>query len=271
MSSDAQIPVDGTAAVQANLRPGFFRSFLGVWTFEWQSRMTWGKLWTVAMSIFALPALMLLTMPHGSVDTFCHWAVTFYLLLVIPLNCLSFFGPMIRDDVQADTLPFVITRPLKRRTFYVLKYLCVMIWTQMVSFLGCVLFILVALLKGIPEIGQLMPYYFLAQFVAVVAFGALGGLMGLLSKKYMVLGVVYGFVVEWGIGSIPTNIHSLAVSFHIKSILANVPFMQKEFGWTAAAVGESTLYAMSAAAVFLILGAIMFSIREFHHAEEMQK
>lgn len=271
MSSEAHISTEAAPSVQAGLKPGFIRSFLGIWTFEWQSRMSFGKLWMAALGVFALPALMLLTMPHGDKTTFFYWAVTFYLMLVVPLNCLSFFGPMIRDEVQADTLPFIITRPVKRWALYLLKYLCVMIWTQMVSLLGCAMFILVALLKGIPEIGELILHYFLAQFVAVIAFGALGGLLGLLNKKYMVLGVVYGFIVEWGIGSIPTNIHSLAISFHIKSILANVSAVEKELGWTAAPVGEATMFAMIAAAVFLCLGAILFNVREYHHAEEMQK
>jgi len=271
MSAEADTTVEGGEGSGVQLKPGLVRAFQGIWTFEWQSRMTFGKLGSAAAAVFALPLLMLLTLPQASADTFHSWAVTFFLMLVVPLNCLSFFGPMIRDDVQSDTLPFVITRPLKRHALYFLKFTSVMIWTQLVTLLGGAMFVLVALLKGIEGISDLIPYYFLAQFVAVIAFGALSGLLGLLSKKYMVLGVVYGAVIEVGIGSIPTNIHSLAISYHIKSILANVPPIAKQYGWTAGSVGESVGIAMIAAVVFLILGALMFNVREFHHADEMQK
>lgn len=271
MSTETNTTSGAADEPAVQLKPGLLRAFQGVWTFEWQSRMTFGKLGSAAAAVLGLPILMLITMPQGSVDTFHSWAVTFFLLLVLPLNCLSFFGPMIRDDVQSDTLPFVITRPLKRHTLYLLKYFCVMLWAQLVTLAGGLMFVLVAMLKGIEGIVDLIPYYFLAQFAAVIAFGALSGLLGLLSKKYMVLGVVYGTVIEVGIGSIPTNIHSLAISYHIKSILANSTPIAKQYGWTAASAGEAVGIALIVTAVFLVLGALLFSAREFHHADEMQK
>ena len=71
-----------TASVE--LRPGLLRGFLGIWTFEWQSRLTWGKLWMAACFVGAIPALMLATLPEGETEAFLGWILNFHLLLLVP-------------------------------------------------------------------------------------------------------------------------------------------------------------------------------------------
>src|SRR5262249_32116008 len=141
---------------------------------------------------------------------FYRWLVDFYFLLVLPLYGLSVCGSMIRDELQSDTLGFLTTRPVGRARLFLIKYLCQMTWLQALAALHGLLLCGVGFAREVPGVGSMMALFFGAQVLAVLAWGALSALLGLITRRYMVLGIVYGFVVEMGIGRIPTNINSLS-------------------------------------------------------------
>lgn len=253
------------------VKPGAIRALLGLGIFELRSRTTLAKLAQSAALILGIPAMMLLVLPTGDAKPFLNWIVNFHLLLVVPLTCLTTFGPLIRDELQSDTLGFIVTRPIRRHTLYLLKYLCTMVWTQCMMILAGLAFLGVAFLKDLSISGSAVPLFFLSQSIAVLAFGAVGGLLGLLSKKYMIIGVLYGFVVEVGFAGIPTNIHTLAISHHLTAILGNSAALAGHFNWTAGSIPESIGITAAISAVYLTLAGLLFTTREYHHSDEMEK
>lgn len=260
-----------TTTEKVGLHPGLIRAFLGLWQFELRTRTTFGKLAQSATIVLGLPLLMYFALPSGNVAAFHSWIVTFHLMLALPLVCLATFGPLIRDELQADTLGFLVTRPIPRHQVFLLKYVCTMLWTQLVAVLSALAYLLIAKLKGVSIAADTALLFFLAQLLSVLAYGALGGLLGLISPKYMVLGVIYGFVVEVGLGSIPTNIHALAVSHHLTAILANQATFAKQFDWVPAGIATSSGLVLTMTALFLTLAALLFNFREYHHGDAMQK
>ena len=96
------------------LHPSLLRAFAGIWALTWRSQLTRRRLWIGLLYLVPIPAIVFATTDHGSTDQFLDWAIRFYLFLVLPLNCLFTFGPLIRDEIQSDTLPFLITRPIQR-------------------------------------------------------------------------------------------------------------------------------------------------------------
>ena len=54
---------------------------------------------------------------------FYHWLVDFYFFVILPLGCVRASGALIRDELQADTLGFLTTRPLSRARLLAAKYL----------------------------------------------------------------------------------------------------------------------------------------------------
>lgn len=256
---------------RVDLQPSLWRAFLGLWAFEWQTRMTPGKLLQAAAIVAVIPGLMFTTLRGGQTREFVDWIITYHLFLMLPIYCLSVFGPVIRDELQADTLGFIVTRPLKRYALLFLKYLCTMIWSQALVLLCGLLFFAVAKIRGFKMDASMLGLFLLVQALAVLAYGAISSLLGLLSKKYMVLGIVYGLIIERGIGSIPTNIHSLAISHHLKSILGNHQWMSDQFTLTGEPILAATGWVLLATAAFLFVAAVLFNTREYHHSEEMQK
>ncbi len=253
------------------LEPAFLGALRGVWSFTWKSQLTLWRVPGLAVYVLILPVLTYLTIGDGSTQPFFRWLLDFYFLLVLPLVCLANCGAMIRDEVQADTLAFLITRPLTRARFFLIKYLCHAAWLQIIAALQLVLFFLAGNLRHIAEINSLVLLLLGTQMLAVLAWAALGSLLGVISPKYLVLGLVYGFVVEMGIGRIPTNINSLSLIRHIHTLLGNHDILNQIYDWSSKGTLFSIFVMLAATVLFLGLGAALFTFREYHHSEEMQK
>ena len=202
---------------------------------------------------------------------FYRWLIDFYFLLVLPLYCLSACGSIIRDELQGDTLGFLTTRPVGRARLFLIKYLCQILWLEGLAAVHGLLLFGAGLAREVPGASSLMALFFGAQFLAVLAWGALSALLGLITRRYLVLGIAYGFVVELGIGRIPTNINALALTRHLQALLGQNPLLGQLYEWAPQEPWFSAGMLLLATAVFLAIATALFQFREYHHAAEMQK
>jgi ABC-type transport system involved in multi-copper enzyme maturation permease subunit len=257
----------GTRPVQ----PSWFGALAGLWSLTWRSQLSLRKLPLLIATLSVIPLLAYLTVDEGRIKPYFHWMIDFYFLLLLPLYCLSVCGGMIRDEVQADTLGFLTTRPMTRAQFFCSRYLCQIAWLQILAGISASLLVTVGIVRDISGITSFIPLLFAGQMLAVLAYGALSSLVGLIHQRYMVLGVMYGFVVEIGIGRIPTNINNLSLSRHLRAILANNSTIRDQYDWSAEGTFFSIAIMLIAAVLFLVIGAIVFTVKEYHHSDEMQK
>jgi ABC-type transport system involved in multi-copper enzyme maturation permease subunit len=202
---------------------------------------------------------------------FYHWLIDFYFFVMVPLACVGACGPLIREELQADTLGFLLTRPVTRARLVLAKHLALTVWLQIVVLVEALLLFLSGALREVPSLLGLLPLFLVAQFLAVLAWSALGTLLGLISKKYMALALVYGLIVEMGIGRIPTNINTLSLMRHLKTLLAHNSALQSIYEWPASGVPLAIIALLFAPVLFLALSAVMFTLAEYHHNAEMQK
>ncbi|HZL42581.1 MAG TPA: ABC transporter permease subunit [Verrucomicrobiae bacterium] len=204
-------------------------------------------------------------------DAFYRWLVDLYFFIVLPLSCVWASGALIRDELQSDTLGFLTTRPLSRARLLVVKYLSQAAWLQIAFLLETALLFAAGGLRHIPAIGALLPLFLAAQVLAVFAWSALGAFLGLVTRRYVAMALLYGLFVEMGIGRIPTNINNLSLMRHLKTLLAHNPAVQRIYEWPGAGVPLSVGALMLATVVFLSLAAVLFTFVEYHHSVEMQK
>jgi ABC-type transport system involved in multi-copper enzyme maturation permease subunit len=197
--------------------------------------------------------------------------IDLYFFVIVPLQCVKASGGVIRDELQADTLGFLVTRPVSRARLLVLKYLTQTAWLQLVLLLQTLLLFAVGHLRHVPALLSLLPLFLAAQFLAVLAWGALGVFLGQVAKRYMGVALIYGFIVELGIGSIPTNINTLSVMRHLKTLLSHNPTLQGLYEWTATGLPLAIGALALATVLFVALAALLFTFREYHHTAEMQK
>jgi hypothetical protein len=202
---------------------------------------------------------------------FYHWLVDFYFFIILPLGCVRATGGLVRDELQSDTLGFLLTRPIRRASLLLIKYLCEAACLEMVALAEGLLLFGAGHLRAIPSLGTLLPLFLAAQFLAVLAWSALGVLLGQITKRYLALALVYGLIVELGIGAIPTNINSLSLMRHLQTLLSHNAELQSLFEWT----GTGTLFPVGmlllATVLFLTVSALLFTFLEYHSTEEMRK
>lgn len=258
-------------AVLPTTVPPFFQSLSGIWLLTWKGALAWRRavLWMVAL--FASPALAFFTIPVGVTGAFLDWTVHLYLDLLLPLLCLVVCGGMIRDEVQDDTLGFLVTRPVTRARIYVAKYLCQLPWLQAVALVNGGLLTVVGLHVGVEDAASLAWRVLVAGSFSVLAYGALGGLFGLITRRYIVLGLVYGFIVEVGIGHIPTNINSLSMMRHVQTLLAGHAGVADRYDWTPGGAATGLVIMGATALVALVAGAVLFTWKEFQPGQEAPK
>ncbi len=202
---------------------------------------------------------------------FYHWLIDFYFFIILPLSCVRASGALIRDELQANTLGFLTTRPLSRARLLAAKYLSQTAWLQILFLVETLLLFAAGGLRHIPGLGVLLPMVLAVQLLAVLAWSALGTFFGLVTKRYIALTLLYGLIVEMGIGRIPTNINALSLMRHLKTLLAHNPALQTIYEWSGTGVPFSVGALLLATGLFLSLAALLFTFIEYHHTAEMQK
>jgi ABC-2 type transport system permease protein len=206
-------------------------------------------------------------MDSGS-EEWLDWITHFHFGMVVPLWCLIAFGSIVRDEVQAGTIGFLLTRPMTRARFVVLRWCCTLIAVQVPLALNTVLLGVVAIVLGVPSATSLTLLLLAIQTAVVPAYGAIAAFLGLLTRKYLLFGLTYGFVVEIGIGQIPTNINTLSVSRHFSVLLAHSELIVQGGGWSVEEVCRSLAALVILASVYLTAGTWLFHIREYSQSEE---
>ena len=259
----------GNKAAALALSPSFWKTLRGVWSMSWRPWADWTRAPRWAW-LLILPTMMWLTVENYSDEGFFNW-FSFYVLFVTPLWCAVYCGAMIRSEAQADTMSFLLTRPQTRARLLTAKYLASVGLLQIALGLETALIIGVGVGKDISEAATLLGPVLATQALCLFAWCGLGTLFGLATSKHVLLAIVYGAVVEFGIGNIETNLNNLSLIRHLKTLLANNTAIADQFGWTPDGLWKAALILAVAPILTVFLSAIVFTVREFLHSAEIQK
>lgn len=244
------------------IQPNLARAFGGMVRLSLY-RLTAPGQWRLPLGIFFLVAVLSFAMVRrGNPDSFIHWVTAAYLTFLLPMLAFINGGSSIRDDMRRNAVDYVLTRPIPRWAFLVFRFVAQWISVQLsyLVILGGIYSI--GLFRDIPELASTFPYVFVAQILALTVFLAFGFLCGTLTSRYLVLGVVYGGIVEIGISRIPIQLSQLSMMRHVRAIVHSL----QPFSWTdllgteSATAGATTLLAFTA--VLLLLTAGLFARRE---------
>jgi ABC-type transport system involved in multi-copper enzyme maturation permease subunit len=207
----------------------------------------------------------------GRTAPFYHLLVDVYFFIVLPLGCIRGCGALLRDELQADTLGFLVTRPATRARLVIVKYLSQVAALELLLLVETLLLFAVGAQRQIPALGSLFPLFVAVQCLAIPAWSALGMFLGQLSTRYMSFALLYGAVVEMGIGRIPTNINLLSLMRHMKTLLSRNEALQGIYNWPTDAPFLSIAALVVAPLLFVGAAAVLFTVLEYLPASEMQK
>lgn len=250
--------------------PDAWHALGGFWHLETRRYRT-ARHWLVVLGglgllfVFSLPATE--TVLDASRD-FLPWSAGFYVCFAVPLLAFVNAAGAVRDDLRPAAVDYLFTRPLPRPVYIGCRYL-VQMGTMQLDFL--LPFALVGGLGaywGVGGLADALLLLLLGQVAAIMVFTAVGLLCGLVTSRYVIVGLVYGAVIEVGLGSVPTQLAHISLVRHLLGLLR--PLLG-EGGWALASSKDVAL--MSTPGVLaLFLGvtlaalaaaAALLSFREF--------
>lgn len=244
-------------------KPGLGPAAYGIWSLVWKTRFTLRRLPKMVALLSILPVLAIITATPGETGSFLSIALDFHLMVVVPLVCLINMAAPVRDETEQGTLSYLATRPHPRAVLFLLLHGCHLLWTEIVFLIAGLLLLASGIWLGIPDISSLVAPFLLAQAGAVLAFSGLSALAGILTRRYLLLGLLYGAIIEVGVGGIPTNINILSLSHHVRVIVSMDPqaadFLRANIGSPAV----SGLFLIIAGLAGAFLAALVYNVREF--------
>jgi ABC-type transport system involved in multi-copper enzyme maturation permease subunit len=206
----------------APIAPSIRNAFGGIWRLTFR-RFLAPSQWTIPAILLAVLALIAFaTLREGNERLFFRWTSGFYLTFLVPILAFLSGAGAIRDEMKPATVDYILTRPIRRPTFVVFKFLSHLGCLQAGFLLALGVLLAVGLYRHIPSLFVELPWLVLGQAVAVTAFSAFGLLCGALTSRYLVVGLFYAGIVESAIGRVPTQLNRLSMTHQLRTLLEQV-------------------------------------------------
>lgn len=211
-------------------------------------------------------------------DVFVQLSEKLYLKAIAPLLALFFGCVLIGEDIESQTLHYILTRPAPRSAWVIGRFLAyaVFVGAVIVLSLGLAFGACTALGRFPVSEGnlRLLAHYAGVQVAAVAAYGALSMYLGAAFKRPVVYGVLLLFLWQRIAMNMPGLADFLTLEKYLVAILPPLatqrgnPVMQTaiaEFQKTEYLVGagKASVVLVVATVVFVALTALVVRRREF--------
>lgn len=229
---------DASSFPPPRVTPHAGRALGGIWRLTARRFFTPGYWLMLAGMLAALVVFSIPAAPNQEAAElgFLPWAAGFYVCFLVPV--LAFIGGAgaMRDDLGAATVDYVFTRPVPRGRYLVYRYVTQLGVAQIDFFLGLWVVTGIGLFWEVPGLSEALPALLGAQVAAVAVFTALGLLCGLLTARYVIVGIVYGSMIEVGLGSTPTPLNEISL---LRRLLGLVRPLLGDGGWVLTRAGAA--------------------------------
>ncbi len=205
-----------------------------------------------AVPLILTASLALARVASFNILLFQDLMVPLLLQVVLIFVTLVSATTLIREEIEDNTLPFLLTRPVSKPAIAAYKY---------VGYLLAVLVLLIPplVLAFAVTVGysgdafaadaDVLSGFLLATVLGSAAYGAFFLFLSVLVRKPLAIGLLFGFVWESIVGSIPGDVPKLSVIHYLRTILKGT-----------IAVGPLTGYRTDLSAVEAIAVLVAFSV-----------
>lgn len=189
--------------------------------------------------------------------------VRLFVSFLLPILVLTYATAAIGEEREDRTLVYTLIRPLSRFRVYLAKAVGILPVVATAALGG---FGMICLAGG--EAGQFAwCNYWSAILLGCLAYTALFMVFGASLPKPVIMAVVYVFLIEALLGSMPGTIKRLAVSFYVNCVIfeaAEKVGVQPELPMYESVSATSALLVLATGTVVLIcLGGMWFARREY--------
>jgi len=246
------------------------------------SRYAWSRRTLIVTLLFSLPTLLVLLAlyvdPGASTrearwHTEVEYRVVFWLIphALLPLVALLYATGMIQDEIEEQTLTYLLVRPLPRWSIYTVKLLAVLSLTVALAALFTAAAD-VAIHWGAPELwGEIIPgrvFKTSALFaLSLSAYCGMFGLVSLLIRRALLVGVAYVFLFEVVFANFDFVVRRMTVIYYFR-VLARRWLGLSASDWSinldlAPSATTCVLVLAGTCLATTVVAAALFTVREF--------
>lgn len=186
-----------------------------------------GRRFVVLGLLYLLPcalALILRLIPRPAPTDHLELALVLFLLPhgLAPLTALLYAAGIIRDEVEEQTLTYLLLRSVPRWAIYVTKLLAtVCVTVVLVTVAATALY--VAIYANSPELREVLsnrlPCVVAVFALAQMAYCVLFGLMGLITRRSLIAGIAYIALIEGFLANIEFVARSLTIVYYVRTLV----------------------------------------------------
>jgi ABC-2 type transport system permease protein len=236
-----------------------------------------GRRLLILSLLFLLPSLLagvVRLAPHAPEPEDLEFAFVFNFIphALVPLVALLYAAGMIQDEVEEQTLTYLLMRPLPRRALYVTRLLATWLTTAVLTGVFTTL-AYVVIWWGHSELwGDVLPAK-AAKTAGLLALAQLGycslfGAIGLFTRRSLFTGLAYIVAFEGLLANIPMVVRQLTVMYYFRVLAARWLAPAHSDVWSleldAAPSNAACLrILLIGSAVLAVIGAQMMARQEF--------
>ncbi|MFO0810483.1 MAG: ABC transporter permease subunit [Gemmataceae bacterium] len=244
---------------------------------------THGRRMLVLGLLYALPcglAVLLRSLARPAPTDGLEYAFVLNLLPhgLAPLTALLYAAGVIRDEVEEQTLTYLLLRSVPRWAVYAVRLVATLCFTTVLVAVATAALYL-AIYWGTPELwGEVFPTR-VVRAVSVMALGQVGycalfGFLGLFARRSLVIGIAYIVAVEGVLASLDFVVRKVAVVYYVRTLFLRwldpsedaLGRWQREWGMNVTLLPSArecvwTLVVFGAAVT--LVTAVWFARREF--------
>jgi ABC-2 type transport system permease protein len=193
-----------------------------------------GKRWMVMAALMLLPAGLALLMRHTAhaVPLLAIEFIFVFMLIpqaILPLAALIYASGIIQDELEEQTFTYLLIRPIPKWAIYLSKLLATITTTVALTILFTAL-TYAAIYAGAASAGDNALSRCIAacaiHSLAVIAYCCLFGLMSLLTRRVLIVGILYIAIVEGLFANLAFGIRLLTVIYYSRIIAyRTLPFI----------------------------------------------
>lgn len=258
-------------------RPSLFVALATAFTLTLRQLLRGWRL-RILVVLFAIPAVLALTFrmytpPAPPRDLEFGLLLNLLAVALVPLTCLLFSSTLVQDEIEEQTLTYLLLRPIPRGLLYLARLLA----TYAVVLTLTVVFTVVTTAcvwwgsdgsdgNPVRRTVALLPILALTTFAYTALFGALS----LFQRRLLLFGIVYIVLIEGVLGAIPFVLRRVTVVFYFRVLSLNWIDDTNQDRWgislaaeTTPGPAESLLCLAAIGVVATVLGVWRFRTTEY--------
>jgi len=185
-----------------------------------------GKRWLVMALLFLLPVglavIVRWTAPNVPPEALeFTLAMMFVPQALLPIVALLYASGIVHDEQEEQTITYLLLRPIPKWAIYTIKLLAVMTTTAVLVAVFTVLTYLAIYVGTQVPAGEVAARSLKTasiQVLAVITYCSVFGLMSLLTKRVLIVGILYTAIVESLLANLPFSIRWITVIYYTRLI-----------------------------------------------------